>query len=1350
MTRSSMALALALTTLSVACSSSSSGGGSQPPPATYGISGTVSGLVSAGVTVSLTGAATASTTTDASGNYSFTGLANGAYTVTPSLAGYTFTPANAAVTVSGASVTGKNFTSTGAYAISGTVSGAVAAGVTVSLSGAATGSTTTDAAGAYSFTGLANGAYTVTPSLGGYTFAPVNAAVTVAGASVTGKNFTATAGTGHAISGTVSGLVSAGVAVSLSGAATASTTTDAAGNYSFAGVANGSYTVTPTLAGYTFSPASTAVTVSGADVTGTNFTSTGAYAISGTVSGLVSAGVTVTLSGAGGATRVTDASGNYSFTGLVNGTYYVTPSLAGYAFSPASATVTVSGASVTGKNFTSTGAYAISGTVSGVVAAGVTMSLSGAATASITTDASGNYSFTGLANGAYTVTPSLTGYTFTPANAAVTVSGATVTGKNFTSTGAYAISGAVSGAVAAGVTVSLSGAATASTTTDASGNYSFTGVVNGAYTVTPTLTGYTFSPINAAVTVAGASVTGKNFTATAGTGHAISGTVSGLVASGVTVSLSGAATASTITDASGNYSFTGVGNGSYTVTPSLTGYAFSPVNAAVTVSGADVTGTNFTSIGAYAISGTVSGLVSAGVTVTLSGAGGATRVTDASGNYSFTGLVNGTYYVTPSLAGYAFSPASATVVVAGASVTGKNFTSTGAYAISGTVSGVVAAGVTVNLTGASTASTTTDATGAYSFTGLANGAYTVTPSLAGYTFTPASAAVTVSGASVTGKNFTSAGVVYSVSGTVTGAVTAGVTVKLTGTTSGITTTDGSGNYSFGGLANGASYTVTPSLGGYSFPPASASGTIALASATANFNATSAGPQPVTLTGTVAYSGTKTGRVFVNVAWQNQGNAAGGTSLATPGAFTIHGVQSPGTLPANIVVTAWIDTLGIDRPNVADPYVATTVSVTSTSFSLGTLTLADQPSTTPAAPTLQGAAPADGGAAVIYNPPRNANGVEAADHYRIYWSTTPSPGPANKLGMLTVPAGPGFGIVQGLTNGTAYYLGVDALSGTNASPVAALPSAVTVGPPSGPYAIAGTVNVPALPAGTNVLYVVAQSSTGPVLVGRYPSPASAQPYSILVPNGTYQMFAFVDLGNDGIVNANEPGLFGSRVSPIVTVSGAGVAGPTLAIPGGNVTAGVATSHQVGSGWSSDQLEFQVGSNLKLPMKVQVTAGPGILAPLDAGLSTDNNVNVRFQMNWVLSPAVPVVGDTYTLAVTYSDGTSESLPVSVTAFYTATPTLTAPAAGATGVGTAPTFAWTAPVPAPAGTYVYNIGVWPSAGGYDWYYGPMPSSQLSVPYNADGQAAPLTTGTPTTWTIEAMDAQGNRSSAQSSFTP
>ena len=73
---------------------------------------TVSGNAGvAGATVAWSGTASGSTTADGSGNWSID-LPNGSYTITPSLAGYTFSPTSASETVSGSNITGVNFTAT--------------------------------------------------------------------------------------------------------------------------------------------------------------------------------------------------------------------------------------------------------------------------------------------------------------------------------------------------------------------------------------------------------------------------------------------------------------------------------------------------------------------------------------------------------------------------------------------------------------------------------------------------------------------------------------------------------------------------------------------------------------------------------------------------------------------------------------------------------------------------------------------------------------------------------------------------------------------------------------------------------------------------------------------------------------------------------------------------------------------------------------------------------------------------------------------------------------------------------------------------------------------------------------
>jgi inhibitor of cysteine peptidase len=265
----------------------------------YTISGTVSGAVVSGVTMTLTGnfASYAPVQTDSAGYYIFTNIANGNYTVTPSKTGYSFSPSSAAVTISGADKPNINFTATASttptYTISGTVSGAVASGVTITLSGTGSASTTTDPSGNYSFSSAANGNYTVTPSKTGYTFSPTNNSITVNNANVTGKNFTATASTTptYTISGTVSGAVASGVTITLNGTGSSTTTTNSSGNYSFSGAANGNYTVTPSLTGYTFSPVNRTANVSGANFTVPDFVATATTALSITTTALPSATV---------------------------------------------------------------------------------------------------------------------------------------------------------------------------------------------------------------------------------------------------------------------------------------------------------------------------------------------------------------------------------------------------------------------------------------------------------------------------------------------------------------------------------------------------------------------------------------------------------------------------------------------------------------------------------------------------------------------------------------------------------------------------------------------------------------------------------------------------------------------------------------------------------------------------------------------------------------------------------------------------------------------------------------------------------------------------------------------------
>jgi hypothetical protein len=333
--------------------------------ATYGISGYIRvGNVTpvSGVSVQLStasGPAGSPVTTDANGFYQFTKVPPDGYLVTPSLSGWSFSPTAQSIVVSSAN-RAANFTATrnaAAYSISGRLSdssGAALPGQSVSIAPVGSGvpaTVVTNSAGYYTFSGVVDGTYTVTPSNLDVTYAPSSRSVVVSGGNATGQNFIGS--TGYTLIGRISdatGAAIAGATVMIPGVGTA--TTNSAGYYTFTNVPNGTYTLTPSLASYVFSPASRNVTVSGANQSGLNFIGSTGYTVSGriaTSAGIAITGVTVTIDG--GATVTSNSAGYYTFYNVANGSHTLVPSKSGTAFVPATKTVTVNGANVSGQNF---------------------------------------------------------------------------------------------------------------------------------------------------------------------------------------------------------------------------------------------------------------------------------------------------------------------------------------------------------------------------------------------------------------------------------------------------------------------------------------------------------------------------------------------------------------------------------------------------------------------------------------------------------------------------------------------------------------------------------------------------------------------------------------------------------------------------------------------------------------------------------------------------------------------------------------------------------------------------------------------------------------------------------------
>ncbi|MFN2493358.1 MAG: collagen binding domain-containing protein, partial [Pyrinomonadaceae bacterium] len=298
----------------------------------------------------------------------------------------------------------------------------------------------------------------------------------------------------------------------------------------------------------------------------------------------------------------------------------------------------------------------------------------------------------------------------------------------------------------AGALVMLSGTINEPTVTDASGNYAFTNVVpGGSYSVTASRINYTLSPQNQNLPFL-VSDQIVNFSATP-TNYVISGQITNNnnPLSGVTINLSGSQSATTTTEANGNYSFTAPAEGNYMVTPTSPLYSFGPSSGFFSNLSSNQA-LNFVVVSrpSYSISGfakNADGSDLAGTTLTLSGTQTATVITDAKGFYAFANLTaGGNYTVAASKVNYTLSPSSQSFSNLDKNQT-VNFTATLlTLNIGGRVTNANGAGVpfvSMNLSGSQSATTLTDTNGNYVFAVLAGGNYAVTPSSQLNSFSPA-------------------------------------------------------------------------------------------------------------------------------------------------------------------------------------------------------------------------------------------------------------------------------------------------------------------------------------------------------------------------------------------------------------------------------------------------------------------------------------------------------------------------------------------------------------------------------------------------------------------------------------
>ena len=851
---------------------------------------TVEGEGLPGITVNITGRQDAQMLTDDNGQYTFTGLRAGNYTV--EITGYdatgvAFSSTSSAVTVGAGE--SKVWSFEGTYVRESAISGQVSvegnglSDVTVSLQGMGSDDEQmTDAGGQYTFSNLRAGEYQLAISgydTDEYGFSTTSATVRVEHGRTANVPFEGILLRTATVMGQVSieGEGLADVTVSLSGEGENQTTmTDAGGQYTFTELPAGNF----------------AVGISGYDTDDYSFETTSknvAVALGGTatvpfegillrtsgiagrvsVDGMGIEDVTVTLSGDDleeDVTAMTDATGQYAIAGLAEGDYTVAISgydAVEYAFED-SQDVTLAKDATAIVNFTGkklrTAAVMVTVTADGTGVAGVGATLihitnlatqSGDVIGAGATGADGSHTFSDLLAGAYAVQIAGADEEIDFASTTLVTQVATDMTGELTFAGAInrtaSIAGSVTadGAGMAGVMVALSGGdddVSMMAETGADGGYSFGGLRRGSYTVSitnPDEAMYSFANTSRDVSVgvrqaqsdvsfAGSLIMQSSINGQVSVGNA------GLA--DVMVTLSGAASATDMTDASGLYSFTGLATGSYTVTivnPDAEEYSFASMSEDIELGNSDNQTENFM--------GTSLRTASITVMVTAEGAGVASAVatlkkttgkseedrtaaTGDDGAHTFENLVAGTYQVDISgtdeeidfADGTSMTVDAVTAADADAAFAGT-YNRTASIGGSVTIDGAGMADVTVTLSGGDddvSESMETLAGGSYSFPGLRRGEYTVAitnPDDAMYSFPRTEQDVDL-GLGQEQDDISFAGSMVrqsSISGQVTveGEALPGVTVTLSGAMAATDTTGADGLYAFLNLGSG-DYTVS--------------------------------------------------------------------------------------------------------------------------------------------------------------------------------------------------------------------------------------------------------------------------------------------------------------------------------------------------------------------------------------------------------------------------------------------------------------------------------------------------------------------------------------------------------------
>ncbi|MDR3745797.1 MAG: putative Ig domain-containing protein [Acidobacteriaceae bacterium] len=599
-----------------------------------------------------------------------------------------------------------------------------------------------------------------------------------------------------------------------------------------------------------------------------------------------------------------------------------------------------------------------------------------------------------------------------------------------------------------------------------------------------------------------------------------------------------------------------------------------------------------------------------------------------------------------------------------------------------------------------TVGTTTSNSGSYSFTNIANGTYTLTPSITGPSsvFYPASQSVTVTNGNISVPNFSAA---------------LGYTVSGTASYSGINTVSQAKPIYLslsGGCSNSNPGTSVSTAGGSFTIHGVAPGTYTLSAFQDNMGYGS----------------------------QNASNPTGSTSGLTVSTANVTGANVTLTDPATVTLTSAPKLQGVAGFNngVLAQYKAITNSNSiemATSYTL-------QWSTTSTFTAIAGS--------MIFP----ATGGGGADIWFVNSAMT-----TGCTNCSTLASGTYYFRAYATSAGTA--TSSYSVFSSSGSPVA-----VTVGAPTGGVAVSGTVTYPGTATGPLYVGFFNYSTGnfyGEYIAS--PQSAQAFTIQVPIAS-TYYFVGVIDNNNDGVVDAGDINDVSSEGNPpTANITGA-TSSENLTLTGGNSVVLTYTGHNIQTGQSDTYtVNADVRAGLKLPVAVELISAtnPDVIVPQDVAACTSCG-NPQFQWQGSTQTTVPSTNDSYGLKVTYSDGTSDaSLPATVSTVLTsaAAATVLTPQTG-TSTSTTPTFSWTYPTNASNYTYQFwvccssNSTIWDIPGNNSNTKG-FTSSQVPVPAGIPwitsgndilGESgnlptiSALSTATTYTWTIQTIDSNNN----------